>query len=57
MKKIKMISVRVSAEDYDIMYEDYLRLKNSTMWTAKGIYKIQTFSDYIRFMLIEHINK
>lgn len=52
MKKIKKISVRISAENYNLLYNDYLRLKKRKEM-SKLLYRqeVKTFSDYIRLML------
>lgn len=57
MKKIKKISVRISAESYNILYNDYLRYKGTPILT-RLLYQqeIKTFSDYIRLMLDKGLN-
>lgn len=57
MKKIKKISVRISAKNYNILYNDYLRYKGTPILT-RLLYQqeIKTFSDYIRLMLDKGLN-
>lgn len=52
MKKTKIISVRLSQEEYTLLFNDYIWHKESQAWTNWINHtEIKTFSDYIRLMI------
>lgn len=58
MKKIKTISVRLSAKDYEILKKDYKWHKEDPLFTELCYHvEIKTFSDYIRHTLTKGMNE